>query len=261
MNGVDLHLDVRGPQLLAGLTRALRDAVRTGRLAPGRRLPLSRTLAVDLGVARNTVGAAYAELIDEGWLTARRGAGTHVANRQLPPEQEGPRTTSADEDVAPLHDLRAGRPDISSFPRVEWAGATRRAAAQADHHTFSYPPPDGRRELRRALANYLARARGVIADPSRIVICSGASHGVMLLAAALQARQVDTVAVEAYGMPLHRDLLARAGLRSLPLPLDTRGARIDALLGAGPGAVLLTPAHQFPTGSALHPERRAAVVD
>jgi GntR family transcriptional regulator/MocR family aminotransferase len=114
-------------------------------------------------------------------------------------------------------------------------------------------------ELRRALADYLARARGVYATPERIVISSGMSHGIALLAAALRARRVETVAVEAYGMPLHREVLARAGLRTPPLPVDQHGARTDLL--AGSGVVLLTPAHQFPTGAALDPRRRAAMVD
>jgi len=250
---VDLHLDVRGPRVLAGLTGALREAVRTGRLAPGSRLPGSRSLAVDLGVARNTVVAAYAELVDEGWLIARQGAGTHVPYRHVPASQV------PSGDTRPRYDLRVGRPDTSSFPRAEWVRATQRAMDRASHDAFGYPSPFGRMELRRAVADYLARARGVHADPSRVVICSGASHGVQVLAVALRARQVGAVAVEAYGLPVHRELFTKAGLRTPPLSLDRHGARTDRL--GGVGAVMLTPAHQFPTGVALHPERRAAAVE
>jgi GntR family transcriptional regulator/MocR family aminotransferase len=255
---VDLHLDVLGPGVLAGLTRALREAVRAGRLPPGTMLPSTRGLAEDLGIARNTVVAAYAQLVDEGWLTARQGAGTRVSDRYraVAAQQKPPRVT---EPQAPSYDLRPGRPDVSSFPRVEWTRATRRATERASGAAFVDTSPAGRIELRRALADYLARARGVYAVPERIVISAGASHGLALLAAALRCRRVDTVAVEAYGMPRHRDLLTRAGLRTLPLPLDQHGARTDRL-GPG-GAVLLTPAHQFPTGVALDPRRRTTVVD
>ncbi|MFS8097883.1 PLP-dependent aminotransferase family protein [Lentzea alba] len=252
----DLHLEVRGTGVLAGLTEALRDAVRTGRLAPGTTLPSSRRLAEDLGVARNTVVAAYSELIDEGWLTARQGATTQVADRRTgQPRPVAPPV----QNERPLHDLRAGWPDVSSFPRAEWIKATKRALERASVDAFACSPPAGRLELRRALADYLPRVRGVYADPSRIVISAGASHGIALLAAALRARQVGTVAVEAYGLPLHRDLLARAGLRTPALPVDRCGARTERLDRGG--AVLLTPAHQFPTGAALDPARRSAVVD
>ncbi|MBO4259174.1 GntR family transcriptional regulator, partial [Streptomyces griseorubiginosus] len=81
--GVDLHLEPTGPGVRRGLTGALREAVRTGRLAPGTRLPSSRSLAADLGVARNTVAEAYADLVAEGWLTARQGSGTRVADRPV----------------------------------------------------------------------------------------------------------------------------------------------------------------------------------
>ncbi|MCE7003023.1 PLP-dependent aminotransferase family protein [Kibdelosporangium philippinense] len=259
MTGVDLHLDVRGPGVLAGLTDALRDAVRTGRLTPGTRLPSSRNLAVDLGVARNTVVAAYAELIEEGWLTARQGAGTQVADACQPVVEPQPPVSKPAYEDRPLYDLRPGWPDVSSFPRAEWIKATRRAVEQASSVAFSEQALTGRIELRRALSDYLARARGVYSAPERIVISSGASHGLALLAAALRTRRVDTVAVEAYGLPLHRELFARVGLRTPPLPMDQHGARTDRL--AGHGAVLLTPAHQFPTGAALDPQRRSTVVD
>ncbi|MES4829259.1 winged helix-turn-helix domain-containing protein, partial [Streptomyces anthocyanicus] len=86
--GVDLHLEPTGPGLRRGLTDALREAVRTGRLGPGTRLPSSRVLAADLGIARNTVADAYADLVAEGWLTARQGSGTRVADRVAAPPAE-----------------------------------------------------------------------------------------------------------------------------------------------------------------------------
>ncbi|MEU7280233.1 PLP-dependent aminotransferase family protein [Streptomyces sp. NPDC045431] len=275
--GADLHLELRGPRLRAGLMDALRDAVRTGRLAPGTRLPSSRSLAADLGIARNTVADAYAELVAEGWLTARQGSGTRVARRAAPrrlpvpaPAPAGgnqgrapaPRTAArppARPRRGPLHSLHPGTPDLGSFPRGEWLKAARRALTAAPHEAFGYGDPRGRPELRTVLADYLARARGVHAHPDRIVICSGFVHGLMLMAKVLRGRRVRGVAVESYGLDVHWSLLTDAGLRTSVLSLDEQGTRTDTL--GTQGAVLITPAHQFPLGGALPPARRAAAVD
>ncbi|MBQ0891062.1 PLP-dependent aminotransferase family protein [Streptomyces sp. RM72] len=255
--GVDLHLEPTGPGLRRGLTDALREAVRTGRLGPGTRLPSSRVLAADLGIARNTVADAYADLVAEGWLTARQGSGTRVAERVA----AAPSRTSARRPgghARPAYDLRPGTPDLASFPRTAWLRAARRAVTAAPHDALGYGDGRGRSELRAALAGYLARVRGVRADPGTLVVCGGVAHGLVVLAGALRARGVHTVAVESYGLHVHRDLLTRAGLRTVPLPVDDRGADTGALTDEG--AVLLTPAHQFPTGVPLHPDRRAAAV-
>jgi GntR family transcriptional regulator / MocR family aminotransferase len=263
--GADLHLDLRpgigGSGIRASLMEALRDAVRTGRLAKGARLPSSRSLASDLGVARNTVVDAYGELVAEGWLTAEQGSGTRVATWTGPRDPAAaPRTRARI--TLPVHDLQPGRPDAASFPRAQWIRSARRALTAAPDEAFGYGGPRGRIELRTALAGYLARARGLRADPERIVVCSGVIHGLMLLGAALHARRVRAVAVESHGLDIHRDLLAGAGLRTPAVALDERGARVEELYDLpGVGAVLLTPAHQFPTGVALHPDRRAAVLD
>ncbi len=256
--GVDLHLEPTGPGVRRGLTDALREAVRTGRLVPGTRLPSSRSLAADLGIARNTVADAYADLVAEGWLTARQGSGTRVADRAVTPEQP-PSARPPRRRPRPLHDLTPGTPDLASFPRGEWLKAARRALATAPHHALGYGDPRGRPELRTALAGYLARVRGVRADPEHILICSGFSHGLRILAEVLRSRGASTVAVESYGLDVHRNLLSAAGLRTYPLPLDERGTDTTRMPQAA--AVLLTPAHQFPMGMPLHPERRAAVTD
>ncbi|MEU3916710.1 PLP-dependent aminotransferase family protein [Streptomyces sp. NPDC029004] len=260
--GADLHLELRGSGLRAGLMDALREAVRTGRLAPGTRLPSSRSLAADLGIARNTVADAYAELVAEGWLTAQQGSGTRVARRAAPrkPAAGAPRTRPAR--GGPQYSLMAGSPDLASFPRAEWLKAARRALTAAPHDAFGYGDARGRIELRTVLADYLARARGVYADPERIVICSGFVHGLMLMGKVLRRRRVREVAVESYGLDVHWNLLTEAGLRTSVLPYDELGTRTHELGGqGGAGAVLLTPAHQFPMGGALHPDRRAAAVD
>ncbi|MGW0731098.1 MocR-like pyridoxine biosynthesis transcription factor PdxR [Streptomyces sp. NPDC002851] len=258
--GVDLHLDLDGPSkgVRKRLTDALREAVRGGRLAPGTRLPSSRTLAVDLGIARNTVADAYADLVAEGWLTARQGSGTRVAARTVP-RPGTPRPPRPEGSTA--YSLLPGLPDLSFFPRTAWLKAARRALAAAPHDAFGFGDPRGRIELRTALAGYVARSRGVYAEPDRIVVCSGFVHGLMLLATVLRRRGVRDVAVEPYGMAPYWERLTEAGLRIPPLSLDELGTRTAELGALNPGAVLLTPAHQFPTGTPLSPQRRAEAVE
>ncbi|MGW1748317.1 MocR-like pyridoxine biosynthesis transcription factor PdxR [Streptomyces sp. NPDC002092] len=259
--GADLHLElVEAGGRRAALIGALREAVREGRLAPGTRLPPYRSLAADLGVARNTVADAYAELVAEGWLSARQGSGTRVADRAEPLRQaeRTPRKTPP-RSRGPRHDLRQGTPDASAFPRAAWLASYRRALQQAPNEVFGPGDPAGRIELREALTEYLARARGVRTEPDRIVICSGFAHGLRLLFGGRDRVIAGPLAVEAYGLPFHRELLVAGGVRTVPLPLDEQGARVDRL--ERERAVLLTPAHQFPTGGPLHAERRAAVVD
>ena len=255
--GSDLHLDLDGTGVRAAVERALRDAVRTGRLLPGTRLPSSRSLARDLGVARNTVADAYGLLVAEGWLTARQGSGTRVADRPAPGISAVP-TPAAAATRAFAYDLRPGTPDLSTFPRAAWISAAKRALTAAPNDAFGYGDPRGRIELRRALAEYLARARGVRATPERIMICSGYVQGLALLTTVL--RDSGALAVEALGLDVHRDVVAAHGMRTVPLAVDAQGACTGELAGLGAGAVLLTPAHQFPTGVPLHPERRAAAV-
>ncbi|MFE9096146.1 PLP-dependent aminotransferase family protein [Streptomyces sp. NPDC007264] len=257
--GVDLHLEPTGPGLRRGLTDALREAVRTGRLTPGTRLPSSRSLAADLGIARNTVAEAYGDLVAEGWLTARQGSGTRVAERTAPGPRPAPAAPRPRELGRPEYDLVPGTPDLAAFPRAEWLRATRRVLASAPYDALGYGDGRGRAELRAALAEYLSRARGVRADPERVMVCAGFSHGLKILGAVLRARGVRVVHVESYGLDVHWNLLAEAGLRTEPLPFDARGTDTGALPDGG--VVLLTPGHQFPMGVPLPPDRRAAVVD
>jgi GntR family transcriptional regulator/MocR family aminotransferase len=263
--GVDLHLDL-GLELPAGsrggrraaLEQALRTAVRDGRLAPGSRLPSTRRLAAEVGVARGTAKAAYDQLVAEGYLDARQGSGTVVAERPAaaPAAPADPHRQPAEA----RYDLRPGRPDVGSFPVAAWLRATRRALTAAPAAAFDYGDPCGRTELRTALAEYLGRARGVAAEPSRIVVTSGYVQALALLVRVA----AHTVAMEDPGLPFHREVVRRAGGRVLPLPTDAHGVVTDALLPGAPvrsrpDAVVVTPAHQYPTGVTLHPARRHAL--
>ena len=255
ISGVDLHVELTASRVRAGLEKALRDAVRMGRLPAGIRLPSSRQLAVDLGVARNTVAEAYGQLVAEGWLVARQGSGTHVAARASTPEGPPPNASAV---RPPRYDLRPGIPNLAAFPTAAWTTALRRALNSAPANALGYGDSRGSRELRTALAGYLARARGVRADPDRILVCSGFTQGLALLAQVLRDRGAATVAVEAYGQPAHHRVLGAHGLTTRPIPVDRAGAATHRLTDAH--AVLLTPAHQFPLGPSLAPQRRTAAI-
>jgi GntR family transcriptional regulator/MocR family aminotransferase len=171
--GLDLHLGVDKAAGFVGraLEAALREAIRSGRLHPGARLPGSRSLAADLGISRGTVVQAYTQLIAEGWLTGTTGSGTRVAD--LPGAGSG--LAGVGEDPAPATvrlavDLRPGRPDLSSFPRTAWASSVRRALSAAPYEDLDYAEPAGLPVLRAAVADYVTRARGVRADAAAVVI-------------------------------------------------------------------------------------------
>jgi GntR family transcriptional regulator/MocR family aminotransferase len=263
-----------GPELLLGLDRGagrplraqledgLREAVRSGRLAAHARLPPSRALADDLGVSRRLVVDAYAQLLAEGYLVARRGAGTFVAD--TPSSSAAPAAERDPE--APAFDFFPGYPDLASFPRAAWLRVMRETLRSAPDRAFGYPDPRGAPELRRALAAHLRRVRGVVVEPHAIVVCAGAAQGFALLARAIgRPPGASRMAVEDPGLPAHRAILSAHGAELHALAVDGEGARIGELPGlaavAGAiDAVLVTPAHQSPTGVALSPARRAALL-
>ncbi|MFJ8695925.1 MocR-like pyridoxine biosynthesis transcription factor PdxR [Streptomyces roseolilacinus] len=241
------------------LREALRDAVRSGRLAPGTRLPSTRELAAELGVSRGLVTEAYEQLTAEGYLRSARGAGTWVGDavraaapgraRDLAPRSPGVRV-----------DFRPGVPDLSLFPRAAWAAAYRAALGGLAHRRLGYPDPRGLPELRTALAALLTRRRGVVADPERLVVCSGVAQALTLVGSVLRERGERIVGVEDPGSPEHGTLFAAAGLRAVGLPLDPEGLAPGPLAASGVRAVVTTPAHQFPCGIGYSAARRAGLL-
>ena len=239
------------------LTAALRDAVADGRLSPGVRLPATRTLAGQLGVSRGVVVDAYRRLADEGLVGGRRGGGTAVLTA---PASAAPAPAEPPSSGVAI-DLRPGVPDLSAFPRQAWLRAERTALARTPDAALGYGDPRGTVELRTALAAWLARSRGVRADPSAIVVVGGVAQGLALLAQVLARRGVDTVGYEDPGSRGTRDQLERWGLRLAPVPVDDLGLDVDALTRTAVGTVFVTPAHQYPTGVVLAPQRRRALLD
>lgn len=258
VSGLDLHLDVSPTRPARSLEAALRAAILDGRLPPQTRLPPARSLAADLGISRNTVASVYAQLTAEGWLEARVGAGTWVSDR-VPRDTAAPARRSVV--AARLIDLRGGVPDATGFGRREWLQAVRAAVLQASSSDFGYPDPAGTAQLRTALAGYLARTRGVSAQPDGVVVGHSFGDLLLLFCRALAARGARRVAVEEYGHDYHRRLIVAGGLRPVPIPVDADGADVSALEGMDASAVLLTPAHQFPVGVPLPAQRRRWLVN
>jgi GntR family transcriptional regulator/MocR family aminotransferase len=253
-----VRLDRGGAPLRAQLEEQLRDAVRSGRLASGLALPSSRALARELGVSRGVVVDAYSQLGAEGYLVAHKGAPTLVSDAASPPAG-APRPPATDR--PPRFDFRPGGPDVSLFPRAAWLASLRRALRDAPDARLDYGDPRGAPELRLALTRYLGRARGVACDPERVVVTSGMAQGMALLARALSAQGGRRIGVEDPSNTPGRDQLAANGLEIVPVPVDDAGLRVDVLEALAPDAAFVAPAHQFPLGVVLAPERRAALID
>ena len=269
-HGVDLLLELdRAGSRRAAIIGSLQRAIRDGRLPPGARLPSSRVLAADIGVARGTVADAYDQMAAEGWLAARQGSGTAVA--WTPPRPGRIRHGASDVDAdagpgdepVPRFDFRPGSPDVSMFPRQDWAAAVRRALRDLPDADLRYGDPRGLESARDALAGYLARTRGVRTEPARIVITTGFTQALSLLADALVDLGAHGVALEDPCIVGYREAVSRAGFRIHPLVVDADGADPASLpiVDAGVGAALLTPAHQYPMGTTLAPSRRTAFTE
>lgn len=255
-----LHLGRPGDgPLHERVKRALRAAIRDGRIEVGTALPPSRQLAADLGCSRWAVTEAYGQLVAEGYLEARTGSATRVRWSNAP--DAGSRLRAARQDPVARYDLAPGLPDLRAFPRRRWADAVRAQVTTAAFTEFGYPPPGGHLRLRRLLAGYLHRSRGVLATPQDVTVCTSVTDGVRRLCHALRADGITAVGVEEPGWTRLREVIGAAGLEPVPLRADAGGLRTDDLAGhPGLRAVLTAPAHQFPLGTVLVPERRAALL-
>lgn len=246
-----LEFDARRGLLRSSLRESLRSAIQEGRLAAGTLLPASRRLAADLGVSRGVVSDAYDQLTCEGYLAVRpRSApvvATVAAGPPPPPEPASSRWR---------FDFTATAPEVGLFPRREWLRAVQRALATAPDDALDYGDHRGRLELRTALSRYLARVRGVRAEPGHIVITQGFTQALDLLCHVLAERGRDTVAVESPSHPGLWATVRQSGLTLTGCPVDEQGLRTGDL---NADAVVVAPAHQFPTGVVMTPERRIAL--
>jgi GntR family transcriptional regulator / MocR family aminotransferase len=243
-----------GETLRAALRRTLRDAIRAGALREGVRLPASRLLAHHLGVSRGVVSDAYAQLVAEGFLSTKQRSAPVVAAVVRP--RPG-RRTSQRSTPAPRYDFTPTTPDVTLFPLRRWLAASQSAARGASSATFDYREPQGERALREVLADHLGRTRGVIADPSQVVVVQGTAQGFDLLLRSLKARGARRIAVENPSHTTQHERIQALSLELAAQPVDADGVLVD---GLDADALLLTPAHQFPTGCVLSGDRRRALL-
>jgi GntR family transcriptional regulator/MocR family aminotransferase len=278
--GLLVRLDRSGRQpLRAQLETSLREAIRGGRLPAGERLPSSRELARALAVSRGMVQECYGQLLAEGYLTSRTGSATRVADISGQQAGDQPAAGPAAASPAPLSpgrppgeppliaDFKPGVPDLSSFPRTDWAWAVKQACTEVASADLGYGDPRGSSVLREVLAGYLRRVRAAATSPERMIISTGFAQGVNLVLRAL-ARQggVTCVAFEDPGYGSARaDETVRAalamGISVSYVPVDEQGLVVSELMATGAQVVVVTPAHQSPTGVVLSPARRHALTD
>ena len=258
------------------LARQLRLAVSDGRLPVGTRLPASRVLAAELGVSRGVVTEAYQRLSEDGHVAGRGRAGTTVVAAPAAPAPVPPPAGPADllppadlfradpgvaifdsmRAAAARIDLSPGLPDLAAFPRAAWLRAERAVLDRLAPADLAYGDPQGTPALRQAVAGWLARTRGIRADPAEVIIVAGVSQAIGLLSQVLRADGRTAVAVEEPGSLGVRQHLRNWRLDTPPVAVDAEGLRVDRLRATGARAVMVTPAHQFPTGVVLSGPRR-----
>jgi GntR family transcriptional regulator / MocR family aminotransferase len=254
---VSLHREISVP-LRIQLERGLREAIQKDRLSSSSIMPSTRVLAAELGLSRGVVVAAYEQLLAEGYLCSRRGSSTHVADRpsaknlHIIPEAVAVRPT--------LYDLRPGRPDHSLFPHRQWLSAIRRVMQAGFETALDYPDPHGALPARLALAAYLNRSRATAATAERMILSTGFAQGMRLVCEILKSRGVRRIAVEDPGHAYESADVRASGLEMVSVPVDDNGVCLENLVRLKVGAVYVTPAHQYPTGSVLSAARRTALL-
>jgi GntR family transcriptional regulator/MocR family aminotransferase len=258
------------------LTGQLRAAIGDGRLPVGARMPATRVLADELRVSRGVVTEAYQRLIEDGQLTGRGRAGTRVvaAPAAVPPAAAAPAQGAAAGPLAAFPavpgtevfealrsapcriDLSPGLPDLAAFPRTAWLRAERDVLDRLSPSSFGYGDPRGAPALRAAVADWLARNRGIRVSPEEVIVVAGVAQALAVLARTLHQAGLDAVAVEDPGSLGTRMQLRHWRLKTPPVPVDESGLRVDRLRASGAAAVMVTPAHQFPSGVVLDGGRR-----
>ena len=236
----------------------MRDAIRSGRLAADSAVPASRRLAEQLGLSRGVVVEAYQQLTAEGYLISRPGGYTRVAGgvRATEPAAEA----APDAAIGRAVDFRYGRPDVSQFPREAWLRSVRTVLIEAPHDRLNYLDGRGAIELRTALADYLNRVRGTWAEPGNVIACNGFAQAVALILPVLAAHGMRRLAVEDPSDDGAVRVAREAGFEVVGIPVTPDGIDVAALEASGADVVLVTPAHQFPTGCVMSPDTRTALL-
>ena len=259
-----LHIDRQSPvPMIRQLYGRIREAILAGLLAPGSRLPASRELAREMRISRNVVLEAYDLLYAEGFLAARQGAGTFVAegaafpNRQVRREPPAAARVTMGYDCPPgVINFRAGTPNLGLFPKKLWLKMQREALMLPSEEMLAYGHPEGRRELREAICRYVVTQREVNCHPDQIVITAGTTQAIGIACHLLLGERRDVVLED----PITRDIqliVQGHGGTLHPVPVDGEGMRTAGLPGSlSPAFVYVTPSHQFPIGGTLPIQRR-----
>lgn len=260
---IDRSLDISLKRQVYG---QIRTRILQGALNAGDRLPPSRELAKQLNVSRNVVVEAYEQLFVEGYVEGKQGSGTYVAqgayleqNRKKRPISllEIEQKNEADDDII---DFRSGIPALNRFPKKEWGKLVKEVCEEATDATFGYDNPEGRYELRHVLSRYLKRTRGVHCHPDQLVITSGATQALSLIANLLLTPDEKVIIED----PITHDIqtiFSSTGATLDPIPVDQHGMRTDLLpMQQKPGFVFVTPSHQFPLGGILPIQRRIQLI-
>ncbi len=240
------------------LERSIRAGIRAGRLPAGMSMPSTRGLAAELEISRGVVIEAYGQLAAEGYLTMRQGAPVQVSTAVRASTLRAPARSLLPS--FPYH-FHPGLPDLAGFPRDRWLRSLRAALRESPLDALGYGDPRGLPGLREALADYLGRVRGAAADPEHMMICTGFMQSFSLACRVLRGHGVEAVALEDPGWHVHRLIAEQSGLGVLPIPVDGEGLQVGELVRSDAAVVVVTPAHQFPTGVVLSPARRAQLVE
>lgn len=275
----DVVLPSRGQGTVKqSLYQQLRSAILDGRIAPGTKLPATRQVATGLGVARNTVLAAYDLLIAEGYVIPRAGAKAVVvdvttrrsrparrptapiANPRMNPLWLTPALQREKRRTLPERSFRLGTPEYRFFPHDTWRRLSAQALRAWAKRPFTYSPSEGIAELREAIAHHVAFARAVACTADDVIVTSGAQQAFDMLARLLVVPGRTKVAVENPGYPPLRAPFIAAGAEIVPIALDDEGMRV-ADLPDDVSVVSVTPSHQSPTGAVLSLQRRTQLLD
>src|SRR6516225_2055432 len=282
---VNFALERHDVPLFQQIVSAVTADIQRGRLRPSDRLPGTRTLARALGVQRQTVVAAFDELVAEGWIVSQRGRGAFVSadlpdpkprrftSRESPAsfaDRTGFELQAAPHPELPLDVPRGSllfapsRPDVRLAPAKTLGRTIRRAMNTGWESLLSYGPPQGHPQLRKAVAEMLVSTRGLVAGPSNICITRGSQMALSLLAKSM-LRPGDCVAVEQLGYRSAWEAFRQAGAKLIGVPVDADGLQVEALdrtLRRHPvRAVYVTPHHQFPTTVTMSAGRRLKLLD
>ncbi len=263
--------DARSPPLYLRLQRALRDALRAGRIRDGERLPSSRALASELGVARKTVEAAYAGLETEGLLERRVGDGSYARPRESAAEPALPARRALSRDMQAAggwmqpcgpRPFVVATPALDAFPVATWQRLLQQRIRRSGDELLAYGDPQGYPPLREAIAQYVAAVRGVRCTAAQVIVVASSQIGLELVAR-LALKPRDAAWIEEPGYMGARVAFTAAGARVVPVAVDAQGLDVARGLRLAPRARIahVTPSHQFPTGVTLSLARRRALLD